>query len=376
MPPTPRAPNNLIAEWFGHRVYPSVASSRLALADQQAHRCPFLTVATGSPRECVKAPKSRGVCTVSSTSNGSRQDWLVRPHRAQHGALIEDCARRLFGALPGRPVVIRPAPALTGSEVRAEIVAALQRGTAAFIYLQANFGGEVSLSATNQSPELSFDVTVVELVLSGSTPSVGRYAILEIQTMDFHGTYSKAVKDLDDALRLHSTSFHPMLRKNVGWLSKGMEGPNIANVFKQTLYQMLLKFRLAGHGACAGAALAIPAAVWDSWQRHLGAPELAPAPDGTYRLAHVPSPTEPRAWLYIFDIDAKSKTSPNPIVLSKIVGTDVDAVAHYAFKAAPDAILAEGGSGSLVLDTIRLRLAEWWPELGPPKQRTTRLSKA
>jgi hypothetical protein len=51
-----------------------------------------------------------------------------------------------------------------------------------------------------------------------------------------------------------------------------------------------------------------------------------------------------------------------------VIATDSDAIAHYAFKVAPDAVLAEGGSGSLVTELIRKRLGSWWPALGPPKR--------
>jgi hypothetical protein len=186
--------------------------------------------------------------------------------------------------------------------------------------------------------------------------------------MDFHGSYSHAVTNLSDALRLHAAGFHEQVRNNVNWLSNKIEGPNIANVFKRTLYQMLMKFRLAGQGSCAGVAFAIPAAVWDSWQRHLAAPILAPAADNTHRLAADPAESDSNAWIYVFDLDAESPLSPNPIAIKKIIRTNSEAVAHFAFKAAPDAILAEGGSGSLVLDVIRTRLAVWWPELGPAKR--------
>jgi len=234
--------------------------------------------------------------------------------------------------------------------------------------MQDKFGGEVSLSSTTKSPELSFDVTLVELIAGVPVPTVGRYAILEVQTMDFHGSYSHAVANLSDALRLHAAGFHEQVRNHVDWLSNKIEGPNIANVFKRTLYQMLMKFRLASQGSCAGVAFAIPAAVWDSWQRHLSAPILAPAVDGTYRLALDPAESSVNAWIYVFDLDAESPITPNPIVINKIIHTNSEAVAHFAFKAAPDAILAEGGSGSLVVDVIRTRLATWWPELGPPKR--------
>ena len=120
-----------------------------------------------------------------------------------------------------------------------------------------------------------------------------------------------------------------MVRANEAWLSERIEGPNIANVFKRTLYQMLLKFRLAGHGGCAGAALAIPAAVWDSWQRHLGAPDLHYVEaDATYRLDGTCE--NPHAWIYVFDVDAQSPLTPNPLVIAKIIGTDADAIARHA----------------------------------------------
>lgn len=45
---------------------------------------------------------------------------------------------------------------------------------------------------------------------------------------------------------------------------------NLANVFKRTFYQMLVKFSLAGHGGSRGAIMALPSAVWDSWRPHLG----------------------------------------------------------------------------------------------------------
>lgn len=360
--------NNVLAEWFGHRVYPTVAATSHALSDQQARRCPFLSAATESNTVCVKAAKSIGVCTISSTSNGPRQDWLVCPYRAMDKDLIEDAARRMFRVTHNRTVAIRAANTLVRDDVRAELVARLARGGAVCVYLQDKFGGEISLSATDRSPELSFDVTLVELLPGDASPTVGRYAILEVQTMDFHGSYRYVVDNLNDALRLHASAFHQQVERNPGWLSNKIEGPNIANVFKRTLYQMLLKFRLAGQGSCAGAALAIPAAVWDSWQRHLAAPTLAPASDGTFRLAYDPSEQDNQAWIYVFDLDATSATTPNPVVITKVIGTDADAIAHYAFKAAPEAVLAEGGSGSLVLDVIRTRLAAWWPELGPVKR--------
>jgi hypothetical protein len=43
-----------------------------------------------------------------------------------------------------------------------------------------------------------------------------------------------------------------ILPDNQRWLSEGVEGPNIANVFKRTFYQMMFTFQLGHHERCAG----------------------------------------------------------------------------------------------------------------------------
>jgi hypothetical protein len=194
--------------------------------------------------------------------------------------------------------------------------------------------------------------------------SLGRYGIFEVQTMDFHGSYRHAVKNLKDALRLHGVSFPAEVRKNPGWLSDRIEGPNIANVFKRTFYQIMLKFKIGEHRLCAGCALAIPTSVWQSWQRHLGKPDLSPRDDATVALMREnQSPSKAPAWIYVFDIDAASRKDPNPISINTIIATDAESIAHYALRVVPDAALAEGGSADRILLTVRHRLAGWWPEL-------------
>jgi len=260
-----------------------------------------------------------------------------------------------------------PAPTLVGAKVRERIGRAVKGGLTTIVYLQDKLGGEISLSATDRSPEVAFDTTMVEVVADeGGHLSVGRYGILEIQTMDFHGSYRYAEKNLRDSLRLHRAGFPRVLQENQGWLSDRIEGPNIANVFKRTFYQIMLKFRIGAHPHAVGCVLAVPASVWDSWQRHLGAPELRPMGDGTHRLAWSGAEA-PTAWIYVFDLDVRSDRTPNPIVLSKVIATDADSLAHYALQVAPDAAVAEGGSADRVLARIRSRLSTWWPDLGAPK---------
>jgi len=67
--------------------------------------------------------------------------------------------------------------------------------------------------------------------------------------------------------------------------------------------------------------------------------------------------------IFIFDLDATSTSTPSPLVLSRVIRTDAEAIAHYALKVAPEAAIAEGSAADRVLLTIRRRLASWWPEV-------------
>lgn len=289
------------------------------------------------------------------------------PLRALDQALLEDAARRLFLIGTKRSLLLVPAPTLAKTEVRKRLIDSVNAGNAGVVFLQDKLGGEISLSATERSPELAFDTTLAEILPQSGTVAVGRYGILEVQTMDFHGSYKHAVNNLKDALRLHPDEFPRVLQENQAWLSDRIEGPNIANVFKRTFYQMMLKFQIAAHESCAGCILAIPESVWDSWQRHLGKPQLQARSDRTFALtrpgAAPPSGRIP-AWIYVFDIGAGTATSPNPIRTRKVIATDAESISYYALRVAPEAAVAAGGSADRLLTTIRRRLITWWPELG------------
>ncbi|MGH8906960.1 MAG: hypothetical protein ACRD0K_10690 [Egibacteraceae bacterium] len=359
---------NHVAEWYGHRVYPVVAATPAALADQRSRRCPFLSEATGQSRQCVKAATSQGVCTVSSSSNGPRQDWLVCPFRALDDKLLDDVVRRLFGYTVAEDVTLCAATVLADEARREEVREAVAGGRPVIVYFQSKLGGEITVPRTSASPELSLDATLAELLPPKGREGMrlGRYGIFEVQTMDYHGTYKEAVTALNSALDLHGSQFHQILAANAEWLSRRIEGPNIANVFKRTFYQMMFKFKIGAHGGSAGCALAIPRAVWDSWQRHLGKPELISHPDGTWRLAaDTPKPSDPKppAWIYVFDIDVSDAESPNDLMLWRVIGTDASAVAHYALDVAPQAALEEGGSVDRILIGLHRRLAEHLPEV-------------
>lgn len=362
---TKEKPGNFVSEWFGHRVYPTVVATRESTADQQAERCPFLTSATGENRQCIKAEAAKGVCTISSVSNGPRQDWLVCPYRALNDDLVSNSIRQLFALTAGTHPFVTPAVTLKRQEVRDDITVRLNAGQPVFIYFDKKTSGELSIPPTERSPEFSFDVTVVELTCKEGVPHIGRFGILEIQTMDFHGSYRDAVRNLREGLRMHPTRFGPTVQDNQWWLSEGVEGPNIANVFKRTFYQMMFKFQLGQHDRCAGCVLAIPQSVWDSWQRHLGAPELTAEADGTFSLL---APGRPRpdpcpAWIYVFDPDARDDVTPSPIVVRRMIGTDAPSISHWALEVAPAAALSNIDAEAGLLAAMSRRLKQFWPEL-------------
>ena len=292
-----------IAEWFGHRVFPIVAGGPKASVDQASGRCPFLTQTVGETMACVKTANSRGVCTISASSNGPRQDWLVCPYRALDESLLTGMVRRLYGLGEERPVLIRPVRALSDATIRDEVLAAAQETDPrqVLVYFQDKLGGEIGLSKTPASPELSFDITVVELTSQGGDLRVGRYGVIELQTTDTHGSYAQAVTALTNALDLHGGGFHTVVQQNPEWAGRKVEGPNISNVFKRTFYQIALKFQVTRRETSAGCILALPRPVWDSWQPFLGAPELHLQQDGTWRLLD-DHEANPANWIYVFDI--------------------------------------------------------------------------
>ena len=361
---------NFISEWFGYRTYPRVGGGDDALRDQKSGRCPFLSAATHEDRDCVKSASSSGVCTINNASNGIRQDWLVCPYRALDPDLIEGVVRRLFGVEPGQSVLVVPAPALAQRDTRTDVFKRAGNHELTVVYVQNKLGGEISVSATDRSPELSFDTTFVELT---GTPAGGvgidRFGVLEIQTMDFHGSYRRAVQNLRDSLRLHGDRFADVLQENDRWLGERIEGPNIANVFKRTFYQMMLKFQLGVHRRSVGTSLAVPQAVWDSWQPHLGRPALVARADGTHVLHHPDvNDASIRAWVFVFDVDTESARHPNPIVVTKIIATTAASIARYALEDVPRRAFSAADDGDALVAAIHRRLSAWWPELSrePP----------
>lgn len=322
----------------------------------------------------MKKPSSRGVCTISASSNGPRQDWLVCPYRALDDALLADIVRRLYTISAQEPILVRPVVVLSDEEGRAEILEAVEGPERAFVYFQDKLGGEISLSGTSASPELSFDITVVELLTGGIDGSasalfgpalqVGKYGVIEVQTMDFHGTYKGAVDALNHALDLHKHRFPGQLAQNLEWAGRGVQGPNIANVFKRTFYQIAFKFQVTKRDTSVGCALALPQPVWDSWQPFLGAPDLHQHSDGTWRLLDDKT-SDPSNWIYVFDIDTQPRTDgrPAPISINLVIGTDATTLSRAGFEVAPARAMEQGGDTDAVALTIVRRLGPYLPRI-------------
>lgn len=345
------------------------------MSDQRAGNCPFLTEALKTTTACVKAPNSRGVCTISATSNGPRQDWLVCPYRALDDRLLADITRRLYSMPALDPVLIRPVVALGDESSRSEILAAVGGQRRVFVYFQDKLGGEIGLSGTAASPELSFDITVVELLPAVATARTmspcdravraGKYGVIELQTMDFHGTYKNAVAALTSALDLHGNRFAQVLADNPEWAGRGIEGPNIANVFKRTFYQIAFKFQVTKREESVGCALALPQPVWDSWQPFLGAPDLHEQADGTFRLLD-DQEARPLDWIYVFDVDTAPGPSgrPAPLRVSLVIGTDAGTLSRAVFEVAPARAVGRGGNTDPVVESIARRLSRYLPGIG------------
>lgn len=355
---------NYVSEWFGQRIFPKVKLDTPQISGPNAGKCPFLSDVLHLATPCVKNQNSTGVCTVSSASNGLRQDWLVCPYRVISSEIVSRGCQVIFGL--EAEVTPIPVVVLEKEDKLQRFIDRVNETGAGYLFFQDKLGGEISIIGTPKSPELSFDVTLVEIRPDGERGfAVSRYGILEIQTMDYHGTYKHAVNNLRDGLRLHPSNFVESLETNLfHWAGEGVEGPNIANVFKRTFYQMLLKFRLAGDGsAAAGTVLALPRAVWDSWQPFLGAPELEDESPGVKRLRVPDGPPEPKlnAFICIFDLDASAESPISPLNIETFIRVSPERMAHHAFTEVPASILHAIQTEESVLARIKSRLGERWP---------------
>ena len=252
---------NYVAEWFGHRVWPLVDTSATAAANQTSSLCPFLSNATATRRECVKRlggyAQPTGVCTISSDSNGVRQDWLACPIRTLDAdfTLLVAAIRTTYLIAKSVEVLVLPVTVLAVPTRRLSIKDGLARHARIFLFAGAKVGGEVDFPETETSPGSKVDVSVIEVLgldpVTRKPTSYGKHMLYEIQTADFHGSPLHAVRKLRALCpRVASPKYHHHLQASPEIAGQGVEGPNKANIFKRTIYQMIIKIQLASHNDC------------------------------------------------------------------------------------------------------------------------------
>jgi hypothetical protein len=233
------------------------------------------------------------------------------------------------------------------------------------VFFQDKLGGEISINGTGASPEIAFDVTVVEILKSAAGLKVGKFGFIEIQTMDFHGSYKAAVSNLRDAHRLHKKGFSKALAKNPLWMCQGIEGPNIANVFKRTFYQTLLKFELSKKGVAAGTVLALPKSVWDSWQPFLGCPKIERVGGLQYRVAgsDIKHYHGTNAWIFVFELDQSSRAPISPVNITAKIRVSATDLVEHAFVNVPRNIMNWATTDDVLLQRIRARIQKIVPNI-------------
>jgi hypothetical protein len=312
----------------------------------------------------TKGDNAFGVCTVNSIGGDARKDWLVCPYRVIDSEIVSGSCATIFGFEPAVPPI--PISILNSERGVVDLERSLAKHGVVFVFFQDKLGGEISISGTPSSPEIAFDVSVIEIRRGGrGAIKVNRFGFIEIQTMDFHGSYKAAVKNLTDAHRLHKKDFSAALGKNQGWASERMEGPNIANVFKRTFYQTLLKFELSKDGAAAGTILALPESVWDSWQPFLGRPRIEKVTESEFRIAgsDTRSYHGTNAWIFVFDLDEQSAEPISSVRIKFRIRVSATDLVQHAFVAVPRTMLRVAITDDLLLRRIQDRIRKAIPTL-------------
>lgn len=360
---------NFIAEWFGRRVWNTVDPHLKVYDLKSSTECPFLSVAIGESRACIKTnrrDRPTGVCTISSDANGTRQDWLACPYRTldKDFTLIKEAVHLLF-KIPGQQsVLILSGEAIKKAVYRKAMRDALsERTQRVFIFLADKMGGEVDIPETLQTPGTKVDVSIIEISScdeAGLPNGYGRHVHFEIQTADFHGSPLHAVDALEE-LAVSTSSpeeFYLALSGDIEMCGIGVEGPNKSNVFKRTFYQAVLKIRFAEADDCAGFILVIPTAVWESWKKHLGNPTIRPPINGRTALARNEAEHEhicanAKAWIFVFDIDQTSGVSPQPLRVVQKIGVTTEILTYFAFEK-----VGEEAINHRVIDNYRKTMAQ------------------
>jgi Restriction endonuclease NotI len=354
---------NFISEWFGQRIFPEVRLNDSAISGSNWGVCPFLSGIKRERTQCIKSENAFGVCTINSVAGPTRRDWIVCPYRVIDSEIVKNGCEAIFKSAASIAPI--PVSILNDKKGLALLEESLDQNQRAFVFFQDKLGGEISISGTPASPEIAFDVTAVEITRNKGDLIVGQYGFIEIQTMDFHGSYKHAVSNLRDAHRLHKKRFSKALKENSSWMSQGVEGPNIANVFKRTFYQTLLKFELSKEGAAAGTILALPLSVWDSWQPFLGRPKIEHIAGVEFRIQGSDNKTYhgTNAWIFVFELNDKSVGPISPVNITAKIRVSATDLIEHAFVNVPKNMLHWATNEDALLQRIRSRIQKALPNI-------------
>lgn len=331
--------SNFISEWFGVRLYPVPYCTKDSISAFLKKRCPFLSNALGRETQCVKSANSSGVCTITTKKDGLR-DWIVCPYRVLDIGILHDVVGRIFGDNREK-IGIYPVVRLEDATSREKILRQASKETV-YLFYQDKLGGEINVSGTKRTPELSFDITFVSCRADGDWLNIDKYGVFEAQTMDFHGSYKHAVSAMRSAVDLHGKDFPEVIKNKQEWLSREIEGPNIANVFKRTIYQLILKFDMAGRDRCQGVVLGLPESVWQSWEPHFGGLDWIGVSQDESR----------NCWIFVLTPDAEPEKSPNRMILKKEYRVGPGILTERAFTVVPQ-IIATESLGSVFSNILR-----------------------
>jgi hypothetical protein len=117
-----------------------------------------------------------------------------------------------------------PASILGDPAERASLIESIDANGRGYVFFRDKLGGEISVAGTPRSPEMAFDVTAVEVRPDGAGGFMAaRYGVLEIQTMDYHGTYRMPSRIFEMGCGCTSRTS----RSNFSAISRG--GPAIAS---------------------------------------------------------------------------------------------------------------------------------------------------
>jgi hypothetical protein len=262
-------------------------------------------------------------------------------------------------------MLLLPLTVLHHPKQRQKIRRAFRTGTRVFLFASQKLGGEIDLPETDASPGAAVDMSVIEVTAAdpdGKPSQFGDHLFYEIQTSDFHGSPLHAAALLRDLCPRGSAhkGDHDRLKEQVEVCGTGVEGPNKANIFKRTIYQMIFKIELTRAPQCSGFAIILPVPVWESWLRHLGRPRLVQASAApTTLILREPHEKEEtpgersRATVYVFDIDRDSPRKPSPLIIVQRVIISAGALSYYAFELASNEAIRRG-----VVTTFRNSFAD------------------